>query len=254
MGAPRSNRTLVFGIAAVVALAAGISARHLLAARLRPAVRPPAVRALPGEPDFVLHVPHMPGGIILDGDTDDPGWTGTPTPARTHAFLQPNGAPARPFSEIRVVWGDGYLYLSLYAADEDIESRTTEADGPVWLDDAFRVIFSRDDTEYAIEVSPRAVITDSIRHGSDGGWSKWDYTWSSGAHASKEMDGTLNAPNNMDEEWVIEMAVPFDSLGLEGRPGETLGFSASRCDTPKGSPRTCASWGDGMTRGSLLLE
>src|SRR5208337_4020787 len=152
MGAPRRNRpTIALAVAAVIALAAGISARHLLAARARPAAsaRPPAASASWGEPGHVLHVPHAPGAIILDGDTDDPGWTGTPGPARTRDFEQPNGAPARPFSEIRMVWGDGYLYLCLYAADEDIESRTTEADGPLWLDDAFRVIFSREDTEYA---------------------------------------------------------------------------------------------------------
>jgi hypothetical protein len=259
MGAPRSSRSkVVLAVAGVAAIAAGVYARHLLAARARPAPRPAAARSIRGEPDFVLHVPHMPGSITLDGDTDDPGWTGTPTPARTHAFLQPNGAPARPFSEIRLVWGDGYLYLSLYAADEDIESRTTEPDGPLWLDDSFRVIFTRGDTEYAIETSPRAIITDSIRHkegaGDGGTWGKWDYAWSSGAHASKEMDGSLNDPRNMDEEWVIEMALPFESLGLDGRPGDTLGFSASRCDTPKGSPRTCSSWGDSTPHGSLVLE
>jgi hypothetical protein len=253
MGAPRRNRsTIILAVAVVVALAAGISARHLFAARARPAARLPAASASSGEPDFVLHVPHAPGAITLDGDTDDPGWIGTPGPARTHEFLNPSGVPARPFSEVRLVWGDGYLYLCLYAADEDIESRTTEADGPLWLDDAFRVIFSRDDTEYAIEVSPRAVVTDSIRHGGAGG--KWDYTWSSGVHVSKEWDGTLNNPKDMDEEWVIEMAVPFESLGLKGEPGETVGFSASRCDTPKNSPRVCASWGDGAARGRIVLQ
>ena len=273
MGAPLRNRTkFVLAATALVAAAAGVSARQLLASRAgstRNATAPPksAAGAAAGA-ELVLHVPHTPGAITLDGDADDPGWTGQPTPARTHEFLLPSGAPARPFSEIRLVWGDGYLYLCLYAADEDIESRTTEPDGPLWLDDAFRVVFARDTTEYAIEVSPRAVITDSIRHAGGGGGGAggpggaragaesggWDYAWSSGAHVSKEMDGTLNDPTNMDEEWVIEMAVPFESLGLEGRPGETLGFSASRCDTPKGAQRVCASWGQGAERGRIVLD
>jgi hypothetical protein len=259
MGAPRSNRsTIAVAASGLLLIAAGATARHLFAAHAKPPapVVPVAPRGgvLPGEPDFVLHVPHTPGAILLDGDTDDPGWVRPPGPARTRAFLAPNGTPARPFSEIRTVWGDGYLYLSLYAADEDIESRTTEADGPLWLDDAFRVVFTRQDTQYAIEVSPRAIITDSVRQKGPGGWGAWDYTWSAGVHASKEMDGTLNAPNNMDEEWVIEMAVPFESLGLQGDPGESIGFSASRCDTPRNAPRTCASWGDGAVAGRIVLE
>jgi len=162
----------------------------------------------------------------------------------------PDGTPARPFSEVRLVWGDGYLYLALYAADEDIETRTTERDGPIWLDDEFRVVFSREGVEYAIEVSPKAVITDSMRVG-DG---KWDYTWNSGAHASVEIDGSVNDPKNIDEEWAIEMAVPFESLGMKGEPGESVGMSVTRCDTPKRSARVCTGWGEGESRGRLVLK
>jgi len=61
-------------------------------------------------------------------------------------------------------------------------------------------------------------------------------------HLSPELDGTINDPRNMDEEWVIEMALPFESLGLKGESGETIGLSVVRCDTPKGSPRVCAGW------------
>lgn len=242
---------LVAGLAVVVA-GTVVAVRERMRTHGRPtsgAAAPSASSAsAAGGP--VLHVPHAPGAILLDGDTDDPGWITPPGPARTRDFLLPSGAPARPFSEIRFVWGDGFLYLALYAADEDIESRTTEADGPVWLDDAFRVVFTRGDTEYAIEVSPRAVITDSIRHGGTG---RWDYTWSSGAHASTEMDGSLNEPSNLDEEWAIEMAVPFESLGLHGEPGERIGFTASRCDTPKGEARVCSAWGD-KPLGALVMQ
>ena len=91
-----------------------------------------------------------------------------------------------------MVWGDGYLYLSLYAAEDPSSRARAMPTGPVWLDDAFRVVFTRSDTQYSIEVSPRAVVTDSIRHG-DG---KWDYAWSGGVHVSKETDGTLYPPGN----------------------------------------------------------
>jgi hypothetical protein len=199
-------------------------------------------------PALALHVPHLPGSIVLDGDTDDPGWTSPPGPARTGAFLNAAGVESRPYSEARAVWGDGHLYFSLYAADEDIRSGATEHDGPVWLDDSFRLVFTLPDGERAIEVSPRGVVTDAKR--SPGG--AFDYAWESRAHVSPEVDGTVNNPKDSDEEWVIEMAIPFEALGMSGERGETLGFSVRRCDTPKSGARVCSAWGAGQ--GVLRLE
>jgi hypothetical protein len=248
----RTGAMIGVGIAAAVVVAGALYARHVSASRAASRAAA-AVSASVARGDPVLRVPHAPGAITLDGDTDDPGWVQRPGPARTGDYLLANGDDARPYSNTRMVWGDGYLYLSLYAADEDIESRTDEPDGPVALDDAFRVVFAQPGVEYAIEVSPNAVITDSIRK--DGG--EWDLSWSSGAHASKEIDGTINNPRNMDEEWAVEMAVPFEAIGMKGERGENIGLSLTRCDTPKHMPRVCAGWGEGPgnhPRGRIVLQ
>ena len=52
------------------------------------------------------------------------------------------------------------------------------------------------DVEVVIEVSPKGVITDGIRRPGE----SFDYSWSSGAHVSVELDGTVNKPDDMDEE------------------------------------------------------
>jgi Carbohydrate family 9 binding domain-like len=248
---PRPVATV--GLGAILLLSGALLyARHRGSSR-RAARAAAALSASTARGDAVLAVPHASGPIALDGDTDDPGWLRPPGPARTGDFLFANGAPGRPHSEAKLVWGDGYLYLSLYAADDDIESRTTEVDGPVWLDDSFRLTFADDGVECAIDVSPMAVVTDAIRRGVGA----WDYSWNSGAHASKEMDGTLNDPANTDEEWIIEMAIPFESLGLKGERGENIGFSVRRCDQPRGERRVCTAWGEGPAytiAGRIVLE
>jgi hypothetical protein len=237
----RSGRPwITVGVGLVVALAVGLGVRQLFARRAAPRSAAAAASSRYSA-DAVLQVPHLPGSIVLDGDTDDPGWTQPPGPARTGAFRLPDGSEARPYTSARMLWGDGHLYLSLYAADEDIRSRTDQPDGPLWLDDSFRLVFTRGDVERVIEVSPRGVVTDAIRRG--GG--AYDYSWSSGAHVSPELDGTVNASSDLDEEWVIEMAVPFDSLGLKGEAGEDTRISIRRCDTPKESARVCNNW-DGL--------
>jgi hypothetical protein len=188
-----------------------------------------------------LRVPRH-AGINLDGDTDDWGSAG----ARTGWFVTASGGEAHPQSSVRLVWGDGYLYLVLYAADEDIRVGKAGPDGPLWLEDAFQLVFSSGDLERRIDVDPNGVLTDGIRLGNG----PVDYTWQSGAHVSRELDGTVNDPSDADEEWVIEMAIPFESLGLEGRPGERIGFIAKRCDRPKTGPRVCGSSG----QRSLVLQ
>ncbi len=196
----------------------------------------------------MLRVPRTPSAITIDGETDEAAWVSGP--ARTGAFLAPSGAPAQPYSEARLLWGNGELYLTLYAADDDIESRATRNDGPLWMDDSFRVTLSRDGVDYVIEVAPSGIVADAIRR--DGG--ALDYKWQSGARIARDMDGTLNDPKDNDEEWVIEMAIPLAALGMKGESGETVTFSLSRCDTPKLSRRVCSSWGDGTTCGRLVLE
>ena len=254
MAARRPNNRVLVLASAIVILGAGLGGRQL-AARARAHARVTGAKALASgatraESGEDLHVPHLPGSILLDGDTDDPGWTAPPGPARTGAFVLDSGGVARPYSDVRLLWGDGHLYLALYAADEDVRSRTDEHDGPLWLDDSFRLVFTQGEVERAIEVSPKGVLTDAMR--SPGG--SYDYSWESGAHVSKELDGTMNDAKDSDEEWVIEMAIPFEALGMRGERGESIGFSVRRCDVPKGGSRVCAGWGEGQARGRLVLD
>lgn len=175
-----------------------------------------------------LHVPHAAGTILLDGDMDDPGWLkGT---ARTEGFVDGDGLPARPYSDARMAWADGHLYLALYAADEDIRPAT----------DSFHVQFAGKSSSRTIDVNPLGVVAEG--------------PWKSGLHVSHELDGTPDDPHDDDEEWVLEMAIPFESLGLEGKRGEEIAFSVHRCDKPKLSAATCASWGEGALQGVLILD
>jgi hypothetical protein len=250
-----SRSAMALGGGVVVALAAGsvLYAQHVRASR-RAAVASASLATSVARGDLVLRVPRSTGAITLDGDTDDPAWVHEPGPANTGAFLVESGDPAVPYSQARLVWGGEYLYLALFASDEDIESRVDRADAPVAPDDdSFHIVFTQDGVEYAIDVSPNAVVTDARREGSGA----WDATWSSGAHAWRELGGTINEPRNMDEEWEIELAIPLASLGMIPEAGENVGLSLRRCDTPKDSARVCAGWGDGAGgrgRGRIVLE
>lgn len=226
------NKYAVAGAVALLALGF-LGSRAASGARVKAPVTTVGARA--------LHVPHLRGNLVLDGDLDDSAWAASDV-ARTGQFLDASGGPARPHSEARLVWGDGHLYMALYAADEDVRALPRKPDEAVWLDDSFRVVFRRGDVEMAFDVSATGVITDArrVRGGSP------DYSWDSGAHVSTELDGTLNDPRDDDEEWALELAIPFESLGMRGARGESIAVSIQRCDTPKGAARTCATWAEGI--------
>jgi hypothetical protein len=150
------------------------------------------------------------------------------------------------------VWGDGFLYLNLYAADEDIHATAKGPDGVTAEEDSFHLELSDGAATRVIDVNPLGVVSDAIRPA--GSPAPADLAWSSQVHVSHELDGTPNRSDDHDEEWVIEMAIPFESLGLRGAPGERVALSLRRCDTPFGGTRVCGAWGEGARRTVLVLD
>jgi len=237
------SRPLRLALAAVGGVIGFLAARH---ARHAPRSQPPPW------PDAALaHVPHLTGAISLDGDTDDPGWRGATL--RTGPFVAEDGVTAvHPHSEARVLWGDGFLYLNLYAADEDIRALGKGPDSLSPDEDSFHLVFTDAATERVFDINPLGVITDGVRP--RGATTPPDRAWDGHAHVSHELDGTPNVPGDNDEEWVLEMAIPLESLGLRGEPGERIGLSMGRCDTPHRGPRVCAGWGEAGKHKLLVLD
>ena len=195
-----------------------------------------------------LQVPHAGGPLTVDGEVMEADWTRAP--ARTGAFVAPGGFPARPVSEARVLWDDENLYFTLYAADEDIRVAKVAPDGPVWTADAFRLeLTNADGVKHVLMVGPSGTLTDSVAAPGRPA----DYRWQSDAKVAVDVDGTPDDPSDHDEEWVVEMAVPFRSLGLVARAGLRIGLSLRRCDLQEGR-RACGSWGEDPESGVLVLE
>jgi hypothetical protein len=163
----------------------------------------------------------------MDGELDESSWDAA---ARTRGFVRGDGSPARPYSEARITWGDGKLYVVLYAADEDIRH-----------DDTFHLFFDGPSGERGLDVSADGKIVTRLA------------SWSALPALGRDADGTIDDPTDDDEEWIVEMAIPLAELGLKGEPGERFSFAVRRCDTPKGARRTCGSWGSEVA-GVLVLD
>lgn len=238
------TRTALLVVIPLLGLAAGGSAGALAS---RAAIHRPA--APPGPALTELSVPRATTDMSVDGELDEAAWNDSAS--RSGPFMS-GGEVARPYADARFTWRDGVLYVALYAADENIVAPEDTHDEPLWTGDYFHLVFRQGDIERVIDVSPRGVLTDARRVG--GG--PFDARWESGAKVAVDRDGTLGDESDEDEEWVVEMAIPMDALGLKGARGERIGLELGRCDrlrNPDGSSRrTCATWGD--RRSQLVLE
>ena len=169
-------------------------------------------RAAPKRPATGDAIPHTTVPIAIDGEWDEPDWARVALRAQ---FAGSDGQLARPSSEIRLLHDDKDLIVALYAADENIPSSDAIdlSAGPL-----------------ALHVTATAKVTPDVP----------------GLRAKVGYDeGTLDHPQDDDEEWVVELAIPLARTGLA--PGTHVPVRAARCDTPKDNIQRCGSWSGSLT-------
>jgi hypothetical protein len=198
---------------------------------------------------IALHVPRTSEPIHIDAELEgkklweaDSGHTGD--------LVDEHGQGMVPFTEAKARWGNGNLYLMLYAGDLDIESR-----------DAFHLEIGGGDRLHVLDVSVLGGLTEAICDADAASFvspaaapASCDRSWHSRATVAVDRDGTIDQLGDNDEEWVVEMAIPLAALGLDrATPGTRLPFAIRRCDVGAGS-HACGSWGGGPPRGELILD
>jgi hypothetical protein len=198
-------------------------------------------------PAPVLRVPFTKVPLVPSGRFDVGVWGHA---VNTHTLLDEHGLGAVPVSEARVLWGAGRLYVFFYAADVDLQVKTTKHDGPVWKDDGVVLEFaSADARKFVIDVSPTGVVADGAcpLDAGDLGDPRCDLRWESRVRVGTDYDGTINTLGDFDEEWAVELAIPLASIRIEPPyAGAQIPFSLLRCEVTYEGKRACGSWGRGL--------
>jgi hypothetical protein len=208
-------------------------------------------------PYLELRVPRVLEPIAINAETEGKKvWE--PEAGGTGVFKDTSGQGMVPYTEAKARWMPGMLYLLLYAGDLDLEGSVTSRDGPVLRDDAFHIELGREGHVYTLDVSVLGTVADADCAGAVGETSserRCDDRWDSHALVAVDRDGTLNQVGDNDEEWVVEMAIPFASLGMAGYgEGDRIPFAIRRCEVGKSGPGACGGFGTGKVRGEIVLE
>ena len=157
-----------------------------------------------------LVIPQVGAPLHCDGELDEVAWH---TPARTGAFLDATGEMASPYSEARFLRDDKYLYVALYAADEDIRST-----------DAFVLDLGSSRGHMRIRFTAGGKLAPDLK----------------GAKIAVDTDGSIDQSKNDDEEWVVEAALPLAEIPFAS--DGTVSARLERCDVTKDHVRRCGRW------------
>ncbi len=155
------------------------------------------------------------GPISIDGKLDEADWQRV---TGVNFYIPQTGAKPLSNTEGKILWDDKYLYVAFKAYDKDIWGYQTMRDGPTCLEDVLEVFFKTDPSSepyYNFEINALGTIYDAhmIKRDTecymDGRWKHWNCE---GINVGISIKGTLNNPYDVDEYWIMEVAIPFASL------------------------------------------
>ena len=187
--------------------------------------------------DYVVH--RAGGRIEIDGVLAESAWDRA---ARAGPFVRSlDGKPASASTEARLLWDDDHLYVAFLSEDTNVSSPFVNDDDKLYTSNVVEIFLnpSGDGSRYdEIEVAPTNALFDASFSG--GPRKGMDLSWSSHARHAVRVDGTLNAPGDVDRGWTVELAIPFSALTGMPKPrpqrGDRWKFNLYRLRQGPGQP------------------
>jgi hypothetical protein len=175
----------------------------------------------PEEPAPPVVLEAARAAVVIDGELDEPEWTAHPP---TRRFVDAtSGGPSTPYTEARVLCDPAGLAIVIYAADEDLRGS----------DRVGAVLHAPGLETRIVEVDPMGEVRWHAPVGD-----RMDVP--EGVSARVDLDGTYEHDDIEDEEWIVELRVPWAALGMSG-PGDVRA-NFFRRDQPRDAPMRTLAW------------
>ena len=154
--------------------------------------------------------------ILIDGDLNEAVWDKVEWTAEFDD-IEGNSKPAPGYrTRAKMLWDSVYLYISAELEEPDIWATLRQRDTIIYYDNNFEVFIDPDgDTHnyYEFEMNAYGTWWDLLlaKPYRDGGpvISGWDIN---GIKLGVKIYGTINDPENTDEKWTLEIAMPWEIL------------------------------------------
>ena len=155
--------------------------------------------------------------IVMDGKLDDPSWLVTDW---TESFVDIEGRlKPKPFydTKVKMLWDDRYFYFAAKLEDPHIWATLKMRDTVIFKNNNFEIFLDPDgDTHNYMELEVNAFATEwdllllaPYHDKKNVAFDSWDI---SGLITKVSVDGTINNPADRDNEWSVEIAIPWEAI------------------------------------------
>jgi hypothetical protein len=159
--------------------------------------------------------------ILIDGKDTEEDWKNT---AFTSKFIDIEGVKIPHFdTQVKMLWDDDYLYVYAHLKEEHIWGDITQRDAVIFYNNDFEVFISpsNDTHNYGeIEINALGTVWDLVLNKPYNVGGKPKNQWNlDDLKSAVHIEGTLNNPNDKDQYWSVEMAIPLNAFAeLKNRP------------------------------------
>jgi|GEM_PF-1617930 len=168
----------------------------------------------------------------IDGKLDDACWQGQ-TSLTNFTLNNYEAALAKKQTHAKLCYDDQNLYIGVRCDEPNVAGISADEkkrDGQIWLNDCIEMFIGpRDETYYQLIINAANTQCDlkvSYKIGKDGfvvggfGVFKNDFSWNCA--------GLRSATSLGKDHWLLELAIPFSSLGGAPKPGGKWRFNIAR--------------------------
>lgn len=155
--------------------------------------------------------------ITIDGKIDTDEWKKAPDTADFVDITGDSLLRPRYFTRVKMMWDDENLYIAAWMDEPHVWGTLTERDAVIFHDNDFEIFIDPDgDTHQYYELEINALGTEwdlfLVKPYRDGGPAidSWDIQ---GLKTAVAIDGTINDPSDVDNGWLVEIAIPWEVLG-----------------------------------------
>jgi hypothetical protein len=199
--------------------------------------------------EYNITAVHAQSAMSIDGILDEPAWRrAAPVFLRNNRSGQEVNGDAS--TRVMTCYDDSTLYIGFICADRDIWTGFTRRDEHLWTEEAVEVFIDADDvpdTYVEIEVSPANVLFDSYivdpQNIDIPATAAFNLP---GIRTAVSIDGTLNVRDDIDNNWKVEIAVPFRDLAAAGAKnvfaGKSIKVNFFRLDRNQGMASAGYAW------------
>ena len=152
--------------------------------------------------------------INIDGKDDELAWSNA---IYTDDFIDIEGDKIpRQKTNVKMLWDDKFLYVFAKLYENHIWGDITKRDEVIYYNNDFEVFINPNDDVFSygeIEINALGTEWDLFLNRPYRLKGKADSSWDiNGLKSAVDMNGTLNDPNDLDDYWTVEIAIPLKEI------------------------------------------